>query len=716
MSATTHRVCLRANGVACFVVIEHAMLPRIIHWGADPGPVTVAEFDALASAASFGAVPNGPEQGLILGVLPEARFGWLGTPGLTGSEDGREWSPAWQVSRVTANAHPVDADALELGDCVLEVRASAPGRELMIVIEMLPQGLVRARVELRNLGDRDFQLDQLVVAFPVPSRAREILDFAGRWAVERAPQRLPLVTGTHRREGRRGRTGADAAYVLSVGVPGFGFAGGEVWGVHAAWSGNHIHYAERDAVGAQVIGAGELLLAGEGTLAPGMIYRSPWVYANYADGLDAQAARFHGFLRSLPSHPAGARPVTLNVWEAVYFDHDHARLIDLADRAAALGVERFVLDDGWFGARRDDHAGLGDWVVSSQAWPQGLHPLVDHVTGLGMQFGLWFEPEMVNLDSDVARAHPEWIMQPAGRLPIESRFQQVLNLSIDGAYQHVLKQMRAILSQYAIGYVKWDHNRDLIDAGTAPYGRAAVSAQTRAFYRLLDTLRDEFGHVEFESCSSGGARIDLGVMERVQRVWTSDNIDPHDRQTMLMWSGQLLPTELLGSHIASGRSHVSHRWHDLTFRAATAVFGHLGIEWDLARAGDDELEELGWWVDWYKEHRDVICSGRLVRSNLADPAAVFKGIVTAQQAIYSLAVLDSMPNAHLGTLQFRGLDPQRRYRVTVAGPRAMAAELAQEWMKREPPVLTGRALEQVGLMAPMMRPDTAVLFVVTEVG
>ena len=307
------------------------------------------------------------------------------------------------------------------------------------------------------------------------------MDFGGRWAAERMPQRRPFAMGAHRREGRHGRTGADAAFVLSLGEEGFGYQDGEIWACHVAWSGNHVHIAERDFVGTQLIGGGELLLPGEGRLAVGEGYTSPWVYFNHAIGLDAQADRFHRHLRSLPVHPGPERPVSLNVWEAVYFDHDPARLIDLAERAAALGVERYVLDDGWFGARRDDHAGLGDWVVSPEVWPDGLHPLVNRVTELGMQFGLWFEPEMVNLDSDVARAHPEWLMQLDDRLPLEGRFQQGLNLSIPGAYGHVLGQMSAILEEYAISYVKWDHNRDLNDAGTAPDGRPAVAAQTRAF-------------------------------------------------------------------------------------------------------------------------------------------------------------------------------------------------------------------------------------------
>jgi alpha-galactosidase len=171
------------------------------------------------------------------------------------------------------------------------------------------------------------------------------------------------------------------------------------------------------STGEQVIGGGELLLPGEVILAQGETYRSPWIYGSYAVGLDAVASRFHRYLRSRKGHPSVQRPVTLNVWEAVYFNHDLDRLVELAEVAAAVGVERYVLDDGWFGARRTDRAGLGDWTVSTDVWPQGLHPLVDKVTELGMQFGLWFEPEMINPDSDAARAHPEWVMATGGAAP-----------------------------------------------------------------------------------------------------------------------------------------------------------------------------------------------------------------------------------------------------------------------------------------------------------
>ena len=703
-------IAARAAGVALLVEAREDGVPRVIHWGSDPGEVTEAQFSTLADGMAWMRTGNGLDDALCVGILPEARFGWTGTPGLIGSREGVGWSPGWRTREVIVDDAPVTG-FVTTGPARIgfHMVAEAADLDLWLWLEMLPTGLVRANAELTNSGSTVFDITELTLRLPVPGRAREVLDFAGRWAAERMPQRQPLGVGSYRREGRHGRTGADASFVLTVGETGFGYQEGQVWGCHVAWSGNHIHLAEREFHGAQVIGGGELLLPGEGRLEPGETYRAPHVYFNHAVGLDAQAARFHDHLRALAAAPDVERPVTLNVWEAVYFDHDAERLLDLAERAAALGVERYVLDDGWFGARRDDTAGLGDWVVSPDVWPQGLHPLVDRVKALGMQFGLWFEPEMVNEDSDVARAHPEWIMQLDDRLPIRSRFQQVLNLAIPEAFEHVLGQMSALFEEYAIDYVKWDHNRDLTDAGTAPFGRAAVAAQTRAFYRLLDELRHRFPHIEFESCSSGGARIDLEVMERVQRVWVSDNIDPDDRQRMLWWTGQLLPPEVMGSHIASGRSHMTGRWHDLEYRAATAVFGHLGIEWDLTQASEEEVEALRWWIAWYKENRHRLLTGRLIRQSFPEPGVWFKGLVGDDGGIFSLAVVENTPTAGLGPILFPGLDAGQLYEVQVIDRLPVPGRVQVPWLAEVPLRLTGAQLAKVGLQAPVLRPSTAVL-------
>ncbi len=709
-------IALHGNDVSLVLEVPDERLPEVLHWGTPLPALRAEDLDTIVRTGTYQVGPNCPDDPPHHAIIPEHRDAWTGRPGLTGSRDGLDWTPAWQLASCTLDGAPLEAGtSTGPGTVVCRYASPTSGLELGITIEMMSTGLVRVRADVTNVGQDPYEVRELTVSLPVPREASELLDFAGRWGVERAAQRSNFPVGQHRRESRRGRTGADAAYVLHAGTPGFGFRDGEIWSVHTAWSGNHLHIAEHNSSGHQLLAGGELLLPGEGRLDEGERYETPWVYFNHGRGLDQLARRHHQFLRAQPHAPGVERPVTLNVWEAVYFDHDAARLIDLAQRAAALGVERYVLDDGWFGARRDDHAGLGDWVVSPDVWPDGLHPLVDAVKGLGMEFGLWFEPEMVNLDSDLARAHPEWIMQPAGRLPRESRYQHVLNLSIPEAWTHVFEQMDAILTEYRIDYVKWDHNRDLIDAGTAPTGRAAVHSQTQAYYRLLDALRERHPGVEFESCSSGGARIDLEVMLRAERVWVSDVIDPHERQRMLTWTSQLLPPEFQGSHIASGRSHSTARWHDIDFRAATAVFGHLGIEWDLAQATDEELAQLAWWIDWYKDNRDVLLGGEPVRVDMRNPNTYFKGVVAQRKAIFSLSMLEANPDVSLGLLRFPGLDPDARYEVTVINRQLVPDIHLVPWLADgDPVVLPGSVLGTVGLRAPQMQPDTAVLFELTR--
>ncbi|MDN5761913.1 MAG: alpha-galactosidase [Microlunatus sp.] len=741
-------ILLRTEGVSVLVDLSNGHLPSISHWGADLGDQSSADAAATVRAGVFPATNNTIDEPVRLAVLPEHWTGWLGRPGLDGSRDGRDWSPKFSTTALRVDGKSLgDHDCsviAPVGPAVVEVDAvdEIAGLAVTVTIELTVGGLLRGRARVTNTGADGYGVQALALVFPVPPIAREVLDFCGRWGKERVAQRRPLPVGIHLRENRKGRTGADAATLLHLGTPGFSFQGGQIWAVHTGWSGNHIHYAERLSTGEQVLGGGELLLPGEVVLAHGGSYGSPWVYGSYGVGLDEVAGRFHRFLRARPHHPSADRPVTINVWEAVYFDHDLDRLLDLAERAAALGVERFVLDDGWFSSRRNDRSGLGDWTVSSDVWPAGLHPLVDKVKALGMQFGLWFEPEMINLDSDAARAHPEWVMATGDRLPIESRSQQVINLGIDECYDFIRDAIFAILNEYDIDYIKWDHNRDLIDAGTQPVGRPGVHEQTLAFYRLLDEIKTAFPSLEIESCSSGGARVDLGVLERTDRVWVSDCIDPHERQEMHRWTTQLIPPEMMGAHIASGESHTTGRVHDLDYRAATAAFGHLGIEWDLAKASPAELAELKEWIAFFKEHRGLLLAGELVRVDFPDDSVNAHGVVAPDRAtaIFSIVAVGRSPVASVGRIPLPGLDPARRYRVAPVADLLPHRGLPPRWWGlRRPPFdadvaalatgerprlvpdgeqgvgLTGAALANAGLMPASIDPDHAVLYLVTAV-
>jgi alpha-galactosidase len=701
---------LRAAGVSLVLDARSGRLPTVLHWGHDLGEVSTADLADLAVAEVPGTVPNDLDDPVRAGaVLPEHALGWNGRPGLAGSRSGEGWSPLFSLTDLDVTRDD-DGSARVVADGT----DNAAGLSIRLEIELLPSGLLRERAAVTATVQGVFEVEGLVLTLPVPPVATELFDLAGRWGRERSPQRLPFVVGVHSRENRRGRTGPDAPLILAAGTAGFGTRDGEVWALHVAWSGNHVTYAERLSSGAAVLGGGELLLPGEIALAAGETYTGPWVYAAHGTGLDGIAARFHTHLRARAHHPRRPRPVVLNTWEAVYFDHDLGRLTELARLAAEVGVERYVLDDGWFRHRRNDTAGLGDWYVDETVWPGGLHPLVDAVRGLGMEFGLWVEPEMVNLDSDLARVHPDWILATGGRLPPPSRYQQVLDLAHPDAFAYLLERLDALLTEYPIAYLKWDHNRDLLDAGRGPRGTPGVHAQTLAVYRLLDELRSRHPGVEIESCSSGGLRVDLEVLERTDRVWGSDVIDPLERQQIQRWTAQLLPPELVGSHVGAPRAHTTGRTHDLSFRAGTALFGSFGIEWDLTAATDLERKELAGWVALYKEVRELLHTGTLVRAPQHDPSFEVHGTVAPDQsdALYTLVQLTSPETSVPGTVRLPGLDPGRRYRVRVQAPGVLPSHLRgispPAWLA-EGVTLPGSALVHAGLRAPALFPEQLLL-------
>ncbi|MEV1243930.1 alpha-galactosidase [Nonomuraea sp. NPDC050022] len=689
--AARHVVQLRAAGVALILDLRSAGLPTVVHWGADPGPCDQAELDAMAEAAIAPHVINLIDGPVSHSVLPEGHTGWFGIPGLSGSRSGAAWAPRFTVSKAVKEEGRLTVEAADPGTAL----------GLCLVIELTGSGLVRLRTSVRNDGDDDYRVDAVSAVLPVPERAADLLDLAGRWSRERQPQRGAFNVGVHLREGRRGRTGADAATVVVAGVPGFGFRSGEVWAVHTAWSGNHRTWAERTGEGFRTLGGGESLLPGEIVLRPGESYESPELFFGYADGLDELAARFHRHLRERPHHPGSPRPVNLNVWEAVYFDHDLGKLLALAERGAGIGVERFVLDDGWFHRRNASDRGLGDWFVDDQTWPDGLHPLVDRVKELGMTFGLWFEPEMVSPLSELAVKHPEWIMRARPQLPPASRWQQVLDLAHPEAYEHVLTRMSEVIAEYGVGYLKWDHNRDLIEA---PH----VHRQTLAAYRLMDELRATFPGLEIESCSSGGARVDLGVLEHTDRVWASDCIDPLERQTIQRWTSQLIPLELIGGHVASTVSHTTGRRHDLAFRAITSLFAHFGLELDLTRLDDAETAELAEWIGIYKRYRALLHSGTLVRDEHPSTGRWLTGVVTPRLGLYSVAAVRRSDEEPAGRVTFPGLDPALRYAVRLVGPNRDDLGPRPGWLDA-PGLLSGATLGTVGVRLPTLRPETAML-------
>jgi alpha-galactosidase len=680
--------------------------PTIVHWGAALGPQV--DLDELVRVLDRPVVAGALDVVAPLSVVPEHGSGFPGRPGLLGRRGGgRAWSP-----RFTAVEHAVERDVS--GAAVgLTTRAIDEDAELALDTSIALDDVLRLAVTVTNTGDRRYSLDALTVTLPVPERADELLAFDGRWARELHPRRTPWPAGAHLAENRRGRTSHEHPSLAFAGPVGFGEWEGEVWGVHLAWSGNHQLLAERLADGRRYLQLGELLHPGEMVLEPGESYSTPDVLGVFSsDGLTPATWGFHRAARALPGSPRRPRPVVLNTWEAVYFDHDHDRLRTLADAAAELGVERFVLDDGWFGSRRDDSRGLGDWWVSPDVYPGGLGWLIDHVRGLGMEFGIWVEPEMVNPDSDLFRAHPDWALTTDGHDPVRGRNQLVLDLGRPDAFAEILSRLDTLLADHDIAFVKWDMNRDHVAAAGADEA-AGTHAQTLAVYRLLDELRSRHPRVEFESCASGGGRIDLGVLRRAERVWTSDCNDALERQTIQRGASMLIPPEVMGAHIGPARSHTTGRTHTLAFRAATALFGHLGIEWDVTRLDRDEREALAAVVALHRSHRDLLHHGDTVRFD-TEPGTCAHGVYSVDRsaAIVSFAQLASTPSLTPAPLRLPGLDPSRTYRVEhlrLPGERWGMARTQPAWLA-DGCRLTGRQLAVHGVRPPTLHPESAVLF------
>jgi alpha-galactosidase len=716
LDASDRWLILRRAGVMVVLDVGGPVLPRVVHWGADLGELSHADCPSLPGAA-FDLDSDDVRDGDVPVTLsPSRAHGWSGWPGLTGHRGGVATQPLFTLTDVASSTSDGADNVRYTGD------DATAGLRLDGELRLTPDGVLMHRQTLTNVASSEqtpYTVDDLLTLLPVSEHAIDVLDYAGRWANEAQPQRHVLAQGSWLREQRRGRTGPDTPLLLVLGSAGFDFRSGELWGIHLGWSGDQRYLAQRLNSGAALIGAGEILGAGEVMLAAGESVTTPWAYAVYSNsGLDGASARLHAMLRRRPTHPTKPRPIVLNTWEAVYFDHSFERLAALADVAAEIGVERFVVDDGWFGARRDDTAGLGDWFVSAEVWPEGLKPLADHVRSRGMEFGLWFEPEMVNLDSEVARAHPDWVLGTDGRMPPPVRHQQVLDVAHPDAHAYLLDAMSSLVEQCGIGYIKWDHNRDLADPvhrGGPRAGRPAVRDQTLATYALMAELKRRHPGLEIESCSSGGSRIDYGVLQHTDRVWASDCIDPVERVRIVAGISTLLPFELIGAHVASGRSHTTGRVHDLALRLAVALFGHAGFEWDLTTTSEDERAGLAQWVRLAKELRPLVHGGQLVRARRdADPGTALYGVVAPdrREALFNFVRLQTAARYGSAPVVFPGLDPRLRYRVErlrlpgegppVHGPGTKDTP--------DPGVVPGSVLIQTGVKGTPLRPDQAVVY------
>ena len=695
-----------------------ADIPKVLYWGKRITPHTNGHM--LEQLQLRQEVAASPTREIPLSLLPTLGQGFTGHPGLEISGKSDQWATVPAVIR----CQQVSDNAL-LIDCL------DPNRNVALQHRVSldkTSDVIQLSTQIINKGAETIDLHWCAAScLPLPDKVNSILGFEGHWANEFQTQYSSLNLASYVRENRRGRTSHDSFPGLILHTEHCNQDNGEAYGFHLGWSGNHKILAERMADGRAYVQMGELLLPGEIRLKQNESYTTPTLYATYsAEGFNGLSAQFHRYVRQslirdeVKQKP---RPVHYNTWEGIYFDHDMPTLLGLAEKAAEIGVERFVLDDGWFPGRKDDKAGLGDWFVDEQKYPEGLSPLISKVNQLGMEFGLWFEPEMVNPDSDLFRAHPDWVLSTPPNPDMGFRNQLVLDLTNQQVFDYLYQRLNTLLNQYNISYIKWDMNRDILQAGDSQ-SHPAIHCQTKRFYELLSKLRQAHPQVEIESCASGGGRADYGVLAHTDRIWTSDSNDGLNRLSIQRGFSYFFPPELMGSHVGPRHCHITHRHLSMALRCATAMFGHMGMEMDLRELDDKETLELKQALDIYKQHRNLIHTGRLVRLEMNSHSHGF-GYVSNDKShgLYSYTLLNDHATSMPGTYNFTGLDENKVYRLDIIWPTKGDGFWPDESLfhfdtclpQIDGQVFSGESLIQLGLQLPRLVPQTSLVFHLTVI-
>ena len=663
------------------VLASFGGLPEVVYWSA---PLPEDENLVTLTAASRAA----PTGGMLDATAP-LTVG-LGGPGFMGHPS---LGPHFPVGNFEWTGHGL--------------RFANPTASLAYTlnVETFPDtDMIVLRAEVENLGAEPIAFDWIAApVLPAPASG-SIISFHGRWCGEFRMERRDWVPGQQGGESREGRTSHTS--FPGILLPGFGTTEtqGEAHGLHLGWSGGHRWLAEELPDGRRKIQMGVLAIGGH-TIPPGETYATPPLYVTRSgEGLNGVSQAFHTHLRNHILHFAHSdrpRPVHYNCWEAVYFDHDLDTLRDLADRAAALGVERFVLDDGWFKGRNDDTSSLGDWVVDPYKWPHGLAPLIDHVTNIGMSFGLWVEPEMVSEESELFRRHPDWVYGPPDQ--VRGRNQLALDLAKPEVADYLFEQIDALLFENPIEYLKWDHNRAL---------PMADGAQVPALYALFDRIRAAHPMVEIETCASGGGRIDFGILAHTQRMWLSDSNDALERVRIQRGASYFFPAEITGSHVGPRVCHTSGRTLPMQFRAGVAGSRSMGLEMDLRELTPAEEEEIRRAIDHYKARRTMLQDARLHRLESSDPAVLAELHIAADGSAFVLfsAQTAASDQQLARPLRLAGLDAAARYRVRLENPGDVPNVLNRgprnPLVAGEPVTLSGTALMQLGLQLPNAFPNT----------
>lgn len=534
--------------------------------------------------------------------------------------------------------------------------------------------VITRSVRLHHGGTSPLTVRRLLSAsVDLPAADFSFLHLSGAWARERHIVRAPLRQGTQSIESRRGTSSHQHNPFFALLAPGADENRGEVYGFNLVYSGNFLGGVEVDQFDTARAQIGLNPFDFAWRLEPGEEFQAPEAVLVFsAEGLGGISCRLHRLYRQRLCRGAWRdrpRPVLLNNWEATYFDFDADKIEAIAHTGRQLGVELFVLDDGWFGRRDDDRSSLGDWIVDRRKLPEGLEDLGKRITREGMAFGLWLEPEMISPDSELYRAHPDWCLHVPGRERTTSRHQLVLDLSRADVCGYLIDAVSAVLASAPITYVKWDMNRHLTEVGSAslPPERQRETAHryVLGLYRVLEEITRRFPQVLFESCSGGGGRFDPGMLFYMPQTWASDNSDAISRLKIQYGTSLAYPLSSIGAHVSAVPNHQVHRTTTLETRGLVAMSGNFGYELDLGRLTAMEQAEVRGQIELYKQIRELVQTGDQYRlrnpfeRNEEAAWMVVNAHKTEAVCFYFRVLAEA--NAPLRRLRLRGLDPEREY-------------------------------------------------------
>ena len=670
---------MRSQGVSVLMHLQSTELPVILHWGADLGDLDGLSAEALVAA--FGPTGLDPLPSMMSSLLPKSSASWNSRAALAGSHDGHTSAASFtrSQSRLISNGSVLPG-LIEIGADTVIVEAEDPVNELTIdlAVQLTDQGLVRCRAGVTNKNAADYRLEGLELFLPVSDIASHRVEFDGS-ALSTLALRLGSWSVDH-------GVFDDRPAHLALAEAGTGFRRGQVWQVHVAFSGAIQHRVERTGYGRTYLGGGELLQAGEIVLGLGEAYHSPWVIWTWGDGLDAAAARLHRHLE--PEAPRDNR-IIFDAGAAPFADHDREAMLSLAEYAAAVGAEAFLLDVGWCArVGLDPYADSAGGAATGS--PGDLDGLLARIRDLDLEIGFAVELESVEADSVIARDHPDWLLT-IGR---DGMTRHVLDLSVRPAMAYVWERLTKLLDRHHVSLLSWS----ITHGAHRPGATSTQHTSTLAAYRLLDALHERYPEVTVQTTS-----LDLAMAVRaVGADLSGDSTARHaDFATMV----QLLPARLVWQPALDEPDDAN----STAYRAISAFFGRLGLGIDLREQTPAKLRAIHRWLALHKKFRSLLHSGTTVRSDESDRGFVAHGVVAENrgEALFALVWLDRALASR--RVRIDGLDPATSYRMELVGVRPGEAQAVTPSWASAAPVLTGQALGAAGVPLPPARRGSAVL-------